>query len=278
MKTKNLLLSVVASCLISGVLLPGCNGAKQNDSNVIKVLKVEEEARLQDDSISPTCKITIGYQYLVESATDSIALRINRAIQANTLGEEYAQMAPEAAIDSFRNAYIANYRKDLTDFYQEDVKKGGDIPQWYNYEYGLETRFDDGKEGILNCMTETFEYTGGAHPNSWNRWMNFEKSTGKLLTLKDVFTAEAEKPVCEMLLQELIVQMAARMEDSSITSLEGLRNAGILNTTDMYVPDNFLLGKDKVTFLYNKYDIAPYAMGTITLSLPYSSLEKYMIR
>ena len=45
----------------------------------------------------------------------------------------------------------------------------------------------------------------------------------------------------------------------------------------MYLPDNFLLEKEKVSFLYNKYDIAPYAVGIITLSLPYTSVEKYMI-
>ena len=45
----------------------------------------------------------------------------------------------------------------------------------------------------------------------------------------------------------------------------------------LYVPDNFLLEKEKVSFLYNKYDIAPYAVGIITLSLPYTSVEKYMI-
>ena len=72
-------------------------------------------------------------------------------------------------------------------------------------------------------------------------------------------------------------EMATRLEDSSITSLEGLQNAGILNSTNMYVPDNFLLEKEKVSFLYNKYDIAPYAVGIITLSLPYTSVEKYMI-
>ena len=75
----------------------------------------------------------------------------------------------------------------------------------------------------------------------------------------------------------LITEMATRLEDSSITSLEGLQNAGILNSTNMYVPDNFLLEKEKVSFLYNKYDIAPYAVGVITLSLPYTSVEKYMI-
>lgn len=75
--------------------------------------------------------------------------------------------------------------------------------------------------------------------------MNFEKNTGKLLALKDVFMAGSEKPMSDMLLEELITEMATRLEDSSITSLEGLQNAGILNSTNMYVPDNFLLEKEK---------------------------------
>ncbi len=157
----------------------------------------------------------------------------------------------------------------MNEFYQEDIKNGtpkDELPTWYNYEYGLTTYFSEGKEGILNFIAETFEYTGGAHPNSWNKWMNFEKNTGKLLALKDVFMAGSEKPMSDMLLEKLITEMATRLEDSSITSLEGLQNAGILNSTNMYVPDNFLLEKEKVSFLYNKYDIAPYAVGIITLS------------
>ena len=281
MKRRNLVLSVMASCLISCFLLSGCNGQKQIDSETVKSVKVEEQAHLQDDTTSPACKITIDYSYLAKSgAADSIAQRINRTVQAQTLGKEYAQLTPETAVDSFKNVYIANYRRDVNEFYQEDIKNGtpkNELPTWYNYEYGLTTSFSDGKEGILNFIAETFEYTGGAHPNSWNRWMNFEQNTGKLLTLKDVFMAGSEKPMSEMLLKELITDMAARLEDSSITSLEGLQNAGILNSTGMYVPDNFLLKKNEVSFLYNKYDIAPYAVGVITLSLPYTSVEKYMI-
>ena len=251
MKKRNLVLSVMTTCLVSCFLLSGCNGQKQIDSETVKTVKVEEQAHLQDDTVSPACKITIDYSYLAESdAADSIAQRINRTIQAHVLGKEYIRMNPEVAVDSFKNTYINNYRKDVNEFYQE---------------------------GILNFIAETFEYTGGAHPNSWNKWMNFEKNTGKLLALKDVFMAGSEKPMSDMLLEELITEMATRLEDSSITSLEGLQNAGILNSTNMYVPDNFLLEKEKVSFLYNKYDIAPYAVGVITLSLPYTSVEKYMI-
>ena len=187
----------MATCLVSCFLLSGCNGQKQIDSETVKTVKVEEQAHLQDDTVSPACKITIDYSYLAESdAADSIAQRINRTIQAHVLGKEYIRMNPEVAVDSFKNTYINNYRKDVNEFYQEDIKNGtpkDELPTWYNYEYGLTTHFSEGKEGILNFIAETFEYTGGAHPNSWNKWMNFEKNTGKLLALKDVFMAGSEK-------------------------------------------------------------------------------------
>lgn len=281
MKRRNLVLTIITSCLVSCFLLPGCNGQRQIDSEAVKSIQVKEDAHLQDDEASPACKITIDYSYLAPSGqTDTIAQRINQTVQTHILGKEYANLTPEAAVDSFKNTYIATYRKDVGQFYQEDIKNGtakNELPTWYNYEYGLSTAFSDGKEGILNFIADTYEYTGGAHPNSWGRWMNFEQTTGKLLTLKDVFMAGSEKPMNAMLLKELISQMADKMENDSITSLAGLQNVGILTSTDMYVPDNFLLKKDTVSFLYNKYDIAPYAAGAITLSLPYTSVEKYMI-
>lgn len=85
------------------LLLSGCNGQKQIDSETVKTVKVEEQAHLQDDTVSPACKITIDYSYLAESdAADSIAQRINRTIQAHVLGKEYIRMNPEVAVDSLK--------------------------------------------------------------------------------------------------------------------------------------------------------------------------------
>ena len=50
--------------------------------------------------------------------------------------------------------------------------------------------------------------------------MNFEKNTGKLLALKDVFMAGSEKPMSDMLLEELITEMATRLEAVSYTHLD----------------------------------------------------------
>ena len=64
---------------------------KQIDSETVKTVKVEEQAHLQDDTVSPTCQITIDYSYLAKSdAADSIVQRINRTIQAHIFeGKEY---------------------------------------------------------------------------------------------------------------------------------------------------------------------------------------------
>ena len=44
MKKRNLVLSVMATCLVSCFLLSGCNGQKQIDSETVKTVKVEEQA------------------------------------------------------------------------------------------------------------------------------------------------------------------------------------------------------------------------------------------
>lgn len=280
MKKRNLLVCVMASCFLSCFLLSGCNGQKQSDTYTTKQMVVEEEAHLQNDASAPACKISIDYNYPDPAEeNDTLTQRINHTVQSQLFGGEYADLAPQAAVDSFKNAYISNYRKEMEGFYREDLKNGTpkeELPSWYNYEYMLTTHFEDGKEGVLCFTSTTSEYTGGAHPNTWGKWMNFDKASGKQLTLEDVFMDGAEAPLKQLLTEALIAEASERMEDSTLQSLDDLRNAGILIAADMYVTDNFLLEKDKVSFLYNQYDIAPYSMGQFILSIPYAAIEKYM--
>lgn len=245
-------------------------------------LEVDETVGLEDTPEAPTCKLTLDFCYLATGGieTDSIARLINATVQSHVLGKEYASVPSEAVIDSFRMAYIHNYRSSIRDFYLEDLKKGltkEELPSWYNYTYDLVTNLKEGKKGYFNYVANISEYTGGAHPNSWTLWMNFDKATGKMLTLNDVFLAGSEKAICQLLLKQLIAEMATRLEDNSIQTLKDLQEAGVLNATDMYLSENFLLEENQVSFMYNRYDIAPYAMGAIALSLPYSEVAQYLL-
>ncbi len=268
----------ITICALPVLLMQGCGLVGQNDKKAFQTIKVEEAAPLDAASpTSPVCQLTIDYQYpAMQGETDSITPLINKAVQSRLLGETYALLPPPAAVDSFKNDYISRYRKDIIDFYREDLAKSTkpeDLPQWYNYEMSLATRFSDGREGILNFASETMEYTGGAHPDTWGIWLNFRKADGGIVTLNEAFTAEGLKQLPSLLTQKLIAEMAIRLEDENILTVDDLKEHGILNITDIYVSENFLLEADGVAFLYNRYDIAPYAVGAIELRLPYADIE-----
>ena len=56
---------------------------------------------------------------------------------------------------------------------------------------------------------------------------------------------------------------------------EELQDKGILRLTDIYIPLNYELGKEGITFIYNADEIAAYEVGAIRLTLPYSRLETH---
>ncbi|MBO4663061.1 MAG: DUF3298 domain-containing protein [Bacteroidaceae bacterium] len=45
----------------------------------------------------------------------------------------------------------------------------------------------------------------------------------------------------------------------------------------MYNSDNIKLGTDSISFFYNPYDIAPYALGSTTISFAYDELKGIII-
>lgn len=271
--------------IVNGALLvlstfgaTGCTVASQLDDSPYKNIFLEEVAHLMDDTSSPFCDLSIDYSYLVED-NDSIAALVNRIAQGEFLGEEYTFLHPEAAVDSFKNVYLREYRKEMEPLYQADIAKATseeDIPNWYNRTYSLLTFWDEGHAGTLHVSATYFVDMGGAHPNQWSRWLNFDFETGKLLTKEDVFLASAQADIEQLLLNHLIRMQADLYPDETLNTLEDLQEKGFLQTTNMYIPDNFLLSKEALMFLFNRYDIAPYSAGEIVIEVPYEEIGAYL--
>ena len=106
--------------------------------------------------------------------------------------------------------------------------------------------------------------------------MNFDFVTGKPLRKQDIFKAEAEQDIESLLLDKLIRQQAEQHPEENVTSLEDLQKLGFLQMTSMYIPDNFLLSKEAVLFLFNRYDIAPYSAGEIVIKVPYEEIGQWI--
>ena len=273
---KGLVNIVLIALLLTG--MAGCDWIAPSDDSPYNHIFREQEAHLTEDASSPFCDFSIDYTYL-EAKDDSIATLINHAIQREWLGDAYATLPPEMAVDSFMNVYIRNYRNEVGTLYQADKAKatsGEAIPQWYDQTYSLVTFVEEGHAGTVNASANWFVDMGGAHPNQWSRWMNFDFVTGKPLRKQDVFKAEAKQDIESLLLDKLIRQQAEQHPEENVTSLEDLQKLGFLQMTNMYIPDNFLLSKEAVLFLFNRYDIAPYSAGEIVIKVPYEEIGQWI--
>lgn len=251
----------IVSAFVFVFMLSGCEYLWQNDNAPIKYIRLKEEVPLNIDTSSPYCSFSIDFSYLNEK-DDSIAGVINRAVQQQLLGDDYAKLTAEIAVDSFKNTFIRNYRQEVGPLYQQDPDPT--LP-WFNRTFELKTNFSDGKEGVVNLTADFYQYEGGAHPYTFSRWLNFDRASGRLLTAQEIFPTPMRKDVEEKLLRKLLMK-------EEVTSMESLRAKGYLHDTEMFIPDNFRLGKDSVAFLFNAYDIAPYAAGSTVLELGYDEL------
>ena len=280
MKINKVKFLVCAVLLLAGLGITGCTEKQSVSSQLMETKVLEESALLIDDEASPKCELKFNYSYLAErDANDTIVKRINRSAQLISFGREYAMLQPEVALDSFKNTYIRNYRRDVTPYYKEELNRNEnleEIPAWYNYSYELTTTFADGYKDVLLFTALNYVYQGGAHPNQWENWRNFDSKTGRMIKLADVFKADSQKEVLELIQNELVKYLAERTENQNLKSFKDLIDEGIILEPRIFIPANFLLEADHITFLYNRYDIAPYAVGDIKIAIPYSAIKKYM--
>ena len=258
------------------VLMVGC-GLSSNGDSAYRHVFIEEEARLVDTDNSPYCDFAIDFTYLDE--VDSVAVRMNHSIQREFLGDDYATLTPVAAVDSFRNAYLADYRNEVGAIFEKERANASseeEIPAWFSQTYSLVTFVEEGQGGVINATANYFVDMGGAHPHQWSQWLNFDFVTGRILEKDEVFHLEASADIEAMLLDKLIRMQAEEHPDTQVNSLEDLQNMGFLQHTNMFIPDNFLLSKRGLLFLFNRYDIAPYSAGEIVIEVPYEEIGHYL--
>lgn len=254
--------------IVAGIIwafcLTSCKRLPAYDYSPYVNVFVEATRHLTEDENSPFCDFSMDYSYLDDKG-DSISQLINKRIQSEFLGEQYASFSPSQALEEFKNDYLNEYRKELLEIYQADIARndtnGIELPPWYNRTFSLVTFIEEGHESTVGVSANYFIDMGGAHPNQWSQWLNFDAQTGALLQVEDVFDPEKTEEV-EQLLQEAVKsQDVALYPDAKIT-----------------IPNNFLLSKNGVRFLYNRYDIAPRSSGSIEVELSYKAIGHCMKR
>ena len=82
-----------------------------------------------------------------------------------------------------------------------------------------------------------------------------------------ILKEDYDEPLTEILINNLAKQL--QVED-----IEGIKEKGYLyQDYEMFISNNFILDNEKIVFIYNKYEIAPYAVGDIMIDVTYEELK-----
>ena len=213
-------------------------------------------------SESPTLKFDFSLSF-IEATDSTVSNNINRAI-AYTLFESASNSIKEAC-----DFFIAQRKKEYKELLPEYINsKENDMPAvwFYNY-YIANSEVQKGYKGYINYTIMWEEFTGGAHPSSYYTVLNFNPKTGEEVVLGDILKENYEIELTDILVNNLAKQL--QVED-----IEGIREKGYLyQDSEMFVSNNFILDNDKIVFIYNKYEIAPYALGDIMINVTYDELK-----
>ncbi|MCR5849752.1 MAG: RsiV family protein [Bacteroidaceae bacterium] len=172
----------------------------------------------------------------------------------NASGRETIQ----AAMVAFADSMEAEWKAELAETY--DVES--EYKDMFQYYYSINgSPVEEEQDSIVSYQTTTDCYLGGAHGSYVVQYYNFDKASGKLLSINDIVPADKEKAVLKAMAEQLC-------EDWEAKDLADLQEkTGITMLGDLYLTDNFLFKGDSILFLFNQYEIAPYAAGLISVTV-----------
>ncbi len=260
-----------ALCIITYVAFSascGGNGSPTADNAIVfDSIRTDTVCHLFNDTAKPSCKFTLGFTYPLDY-TDKAVLQTMQAIfVSKSFGEKYATLPVFEAYSAFESDYLNGYKALETDYKKiVDSLKTKDFPySLFASEKIVRTAIDFNKGGLLAFTVISYDYTGGAHGMELLNGYVINVKDGQLLGYNDIFTAEAKDSLTNLLVKEVMV--AQKISTASELEAQSFEIKNIVPN------NNFLVTAEGVTFIYNRYEIAPYAYGEFKVVLPYADLR-----
>ena len=154
-----------------------------------------------------------------------------------------------------REQFVARYQTT----FEEDKKEVKETPS-LGISHSMWTNFVGQKEKLATFAISFYDYEGGAHGIEGNRYFTIDLTTRHILTLNDLFN-EKDLPKVKTLLWEQYNNTNKEYEP-------------VIGADSFNLSNNIYLDSKGVHFIYDVYEIAPYAAGEQDLLLYFGQLEE----
>ncbi len=160
----------------------------------------------------------------------------------------------------------ATNKADFKEYTNRETEVFKDKSSWEgesnNWEETMDGTLEYNDRGIVVFGFARYDYTGGAHPNSWNRYVCIDVTAKKVLHLGDILNIDTPR------LRSMIEVLVRKHFD--IKPGDSLSSRLLVDTIPIL--DNFIISETGITFHYNSYQIASYVDGESYYRISYNQL------
>lgn len=132
----------------------------------------------------------------------------------------------------------------------------------------------------FTLVSNQYTYEGGAHPNSYTTFKTYDITNRKELKINELLLV---KDTALLRIGESYFRKENKIADTSSLADaaffifgEGDDFEESTQYGKFHFNDNFALTKNGIQFLYNNYEIGPYAVGASSFIIPYEVLKPYL--
>jgi hypothetical protein len=255
-------------------LLTACqSGVKQSDEPCLgfDTLRIDTVCPLiLGDSLSPACHFQLSMEYPVSATKPELLHTAETFIVNLYFKDDYTGLSPVVAACRYRDNYLDNYLRDTTlvsELYGNDRDAA---MRWMSYEEISTGRVLYVSDDFLSYAVDFYGYSGGAHGNRSVHNSVIDLQTACPVFLCDLFSEGAMEDVAELLRGQLAT-------DLGCTAVDSLSDLGFFSPREIDLTENFYIDDHGVTWQYNPYDIAPYALGVISVTLSWDQLYPFLL-
>jgi len=148
-----------------------------------------------------------------------------------------------------------------------------DDPAADRYAFSTRMRLVYASPKLVSAQAESYQDSGGAHPNSGIVNINLDVAAGRLLKFDDAFDGKSAEKIFATCLEQIKRAKKERIGDDAPLSSEDLVDLAktVKESTGDLAAWSF--GATEATVTYNPYAVGAYAEGSYECTLAYSALK-----
>lgn len=202
-----------------------------------------------------TTKISIQFPSLQDAPLKD---SVHKAILEGVMGADSLSKSLED--------YATNFITDYQSYHKEE------FASQFPWEMDIAISVPTNTANHFCIVANEYEYMGGAHPNGYVIYSNFDRATGSIVGLGSIFengTKEKLTAIAEKLFrQQQDIKDSTSLLEAGYFSMVGEGEEG-----KFFLNQNFLIEKEGIRFYYNKYEIAPYVVGPSEVFIPWQKVS-----